>query len=228
MHDGCSESDAAAEKERVGERNRSHKWHPRLKGEVVSPIVHELHEYGRAKRSGLRIRKFYGHNLWMAPLWISVVPLLLPSVRPHLRHKSIYPFGFFALPGTQRPLGTERGRGRTQKMEKKPFRFAEGERGGAGERPFCPECHATSFVIDLSIGETRLLADRPRTTFHPVLSSRKREARALCGRPLRAWISKGRNIVPPLSRQSWVVYKSRWISLVRSGGFQGGKVDNIG
>ena len=45
---------------------------------------------------------------------------------------------------------------------------------------------------------------------------------------LQAWISKGRNIVPPsLSRQSWVVYKSRWISLVRSGGFQGGRGDNI-
>ena len=51
-------------------------------------------------------------------------------------------------------------------MEKKPFRFAEGERGGAGERPFCPECHATSFVIDLSIGETRLLTvDHP--SLHP-------------------------------------------------------------
>ena len=95
---------------------------------------------------------------------------VLPSVRPHLRHKSIYPFGFFALPGTQRPLGTEQG-GRAQKVEKKPFRFAKREKEGEGEgeRPFCPECHATSFVIDLSIGETRLLTVDHRQTLYPAL-----------------------------------------------------------
>ena len=89
---------------------------------------------------------------------------------PSVRICAINPFIHLAFSPFRarkgRPLGTEQG-GRAQKVEKKPFRFAERER--EGKRPFCPECHATSFVIDLSIGETRLLTVDHRQTLYAAL-----------------------------------------------------------
>ena len=116
--------------------------------------------------------------------------------------------------------------------------------GGGGEhegRAFLPKM-PRHIICHRSVHRGNTLTRRPTmdrgprgchaAAFHPVLSSRKRGAMrrpssiAVALPPSSGLDQPKEGILsPPLSlaRQSRVVYKSRWISLVRSGGFQGGR-----
>ena len=96
------------------------------------------------------------------PLHSTLRIFVLP---PSVRICAINPFGFLALPSTQRPLGRKGRKAKAQKIEK-PFRSVERERerererGGRGETAFLPRM-PRHIICHRSVHRGNTLTHRP-------------------------------------------------------------------